>query len=178
MPCRLDALACLIAHVLPHLLRVIDSGGGQYYACCPAHDDRHASFGIRDGDRGARMIWWCHAQPQCDVAAIREALIGAGVSEGCLGTYGSARWLASAARRNASLDAALRRIADLEAKLEQIAGLLADDKLTGTLRQVLIRSVIEGGEIPKDEPPFIELAERAGLKHSSRYNAYSKYLTL
>ena len=61
---------------------------GQFYARCPAHDDKHASLAIKAGD-SMPLIYHCHAATGCDQAAIREALAGLGVPEERLGQYGT-----------------------------------------------------------------------------------------
>jgi len=45
--------------------------GGQYIACCPAHEDRNPSLSIGTGDDG-QLLLACHAG--CDTAAIVGAL--------------------------------------------------------------------------------------------------------
>lgn len=46
------------------------SGAGEYQARCPAHDDRHASLSIREGDKGIVM----HCKAGCNTADICSRL--------------------------------------------------------------------------------------------------------
>jgi putative DNA primase/helicase len=46
---------------------------GQWWSCrCPAHDDRHPSLCIRDGDRALIVKCWAGCQPQAVLAALRS----------------------------------------------------------------------------------------------------------
>ncbi len=54
--------------------------GGSWIARCPAHDDRHPSLSLKDGDRF--LLWHCHAG--CPQDAVRAALLA-------LGLYGDRR---------------------------------------------------------------------------------------
>ena len=49
---------------------VRETGNGQYSCCCPAHEDKSASLGIKQGD-GDRILLNCFAG--CDVKSILEA---------------------------------------------------------------------------------------------------------
>ena len=48
-----------ITVMLGRLEKVTDSGGGQYTACCPAHEDRNPSLSIREIDD--KLLLRCHA---------------------------------------------------------------------------------------------------------------------
>lgn len=61
----------VLQRFLDKLKGVEDRGGGQYQACCPAHDDNTASLSVSWGDKG-KVIVKCHAE--CDSASILEAL--------------------------------------------------------------------------------------------------------
>ncbi len=41
---------------LSHLDKVRQTGPGRWIACCPAHDDKHPSFNIRELDDGRVLI--------------------------------------------------------------------------------------------------------------------------
>ncbi len=59
-----------IRNVLSRLRKVKKSGTG-WEACCPAHDDRHASLSVAVGDDG-RVLLHCHAG--CSTEEIVKAL--------------------------------------------------------------------------------------------------------
>ena len=59
-----------VERVLERLERVKRSGSG-WAAQCPAHEDRHASLSIAEGDDG-RVLLHCHAG--CDLSQILESL--------------------------------------------------------------------------------------------------------
>ena len=48
-----------ITVILGRLEKVTDRGGGQYSACCPAHEDENPSLSIRETDD--RLLLFCHA---------------------------------------------------------------------------------------------------------------------
>jgi hypothetical protein len=78
-----DPRWCLGDHIRPRLDGWARSGPrpDQYRARCPAHPDRKPSLTIGIGDRG-RIVWDCKAG--CPPAAVRSALVRAGVPDGCL----------------------------------------------------------------------------------------------
>lgn len=51
--------------------RARPSGRG-WLACCPAHDDRHPSLSLEDGEDG-KVLWHCHAG--CSQDAVRDRLL-------------------------------------------------------------------------------------------------------
>ena len=57
--------------VLARLEHVIDRGYGQFFACCPAHDDGHPSLSIKVLDDG-RVLLHCFAG--CGVDRVLAAL--------------------------------------------------------------------------------------------------------
>jgi CHC2 zinc finger len=61
---------CAVDKVLGLLQRVRRSGKG-WVACCPAHDDRHASLSVGVGDDGRALL---HCFAGCDVQTIVAAL--------------------------------------------------------------------------------------------------------
>jgi hypothetical protein len=58
-------------HAFLRHLSTAKPSGGQWLARCPAHDDRHASLAVREGDDG-RVLVHCHAG--CTPEAIVSAL--------------------------------------------------------------------------------------------------------
>lgn len=65
-----------ISDVLKALKNVKDLGGGQFVACCPAHEDKKPSLSIKEGDHG-RVLVFCHVG--CSFAEIRDALLQRGL---------------------------------------------------------------------------------------------------
>lgn len=61
----------VLQRFLDKLKGVEDRGGGQYQACCPAHDDTNASLTVSWGDKG-KVVFNCHAK--CDSADILAKL--------------------------------------------------------------------------------------------------------
>ncbi|HEX8073221.1 MAG TPA: AAA family ATPase [Pyrinomonadaceae bacterium] len=53
-----------------HQLQSVKRAGGGWTARCPAHDDRHNSLSVSDGDKG--LLLYCHAG--CTYEAIKGAL--------------------------------------------------------------------------------------------------------
>jgi len=58
--------------LLSRLLKVKRTGPSRWIACCPAHDDKHPSLGIRELDDGTVLLR-CHAE-QCGAADIVHAV--------------------------------------------------------------------------------------------------------
>lgn len=52
-------------------LKNVRGRGQKYTACCPAHDDRHPSLSVAEGDRFPVLLY-CHAG--CSFDEIRRAL--------------------------------------------------------------------------------------------------------
>lgn len=150
---------------------------GQFYARCPAHDDKHASLAIKAGD-DMPLIYWCHAVPRCDQADIRAALAGLGVPEEYLGQYGTPEYEQRRQVRGASgdrrdLEAARRELADLKAA---VASLL-HEQMTPAMLSISIQAAIEGIKVPSDSTgrkEFIALAVRAGVSKTRRYEAWAQ----
>jgi 5S rRNA maturation endonuclease (ribonuclease M5) len=59
--------------IVARLEGVKRTGDGRAAACCPAHDDRHASLSVGEGADG-RILLACHAGEGCPVEAITAAL--------------------------------------------------------------------------------------------------------
>lgn len=54
-----------------HLEKVRQTGPGRWLACCPAHADKTPSLSVREGDKGAILIY-CFAG--CSPAAVLESM--------------------------------------------------------------------------------------------------------
>jgi len=63
-------MASLAEPLLSRLEGVRPAGADQWYACCPAHDDRVPSLNIQDA--GDRVLIHCFAA--CDPKAVLEAV--------------------------------------------------------------------------------------------------------
>lgn len=137
-------------------------GSSQHYACCPAHDDKHASMGIKPGDK-VGVVFNC--QRGCDPADIRRGLLDLGVPEEFLGVYGSEEYEARQQRLSSGED---RR------KLDAIKGMLTE-KTTPAMLRVRVLAEIEGCEVPGQRKPFVDFAERAGVGLTQRYDAWKQY---
>ena len=55
--------------ILHNLKKVKGGPGGQFTACCPAHDDRHASLSVSQGEDG-RIFLHCYAGCSLDSIAV------------------------------------------------------------------------------------------------------------
>ena len=58
--------------VLSHLEQVRERGEGRWLACCPAHEDRHPSLGIKECPDGTVLLQ-CYSQG-CSVVDITNAI--------------------------------------------------------------------------------------------------------
>lgn len=132
----------------------------QFYARCPAHNDRHNSFAIRPGDKMA-VVYSCKLG--CDEQAIRQALVNLGIDEDYLGIYGTPEYIAS--RR-------IKGTSEERRKLDRITGLLAV-KMTPAMLKIRILATIEGIDVPAERKAFLALAIRAGVRQSQRYEAWA-----
>ena len=159
--CDLAKIACLTGHVLPRIERP-RRDGEQGYGCCPWHDDAHASMSIRPGDK-VRFVWYC--ETGCDPADVRLGFVRLLIPEGCLGTYGTSR-------RPSRHDGE-----DPDAKKLLAIGDLLSQPVTPALLRIRVRNVIEGrgAELPRVRADFLALAERAGVRRSQRYDAWSSF---
>ena len=140
--------------------------GTQGYGCCPAHDDDRASLSIRPGDKH-RLVFFCQAG--CDRADIRYGLLDLGIPPECLGDYGMVRGPVRSARERGDA-----RVAELERKLERIRSIVAEPKLTPSMRQIEIQLAIEGGDLPRNLPEFSVLAVRAGVSLRAAYKTWAQ----
>lgn len=158
MACALTKMACFTGHVLPKIERCLRDGE-QGYGCCPWHDDAHASMSVRPGNV-VRFVWCCEGG--CDPADVRAGLLKRGIPEDCLGTYGTSR-------RPQPRDAG-----DSDAKrLLAIADVLSEG-VTPAILRIRIRNIIDGKgrDLPRDRAEFLDLAVRAGVGKSQRYEAW------
>ena len=145
---------------------------GQFYARCPAHDDKHASLAIKAGD-SIPLIYWCHATPGCDQADIREALAGLGVPEERLGQYGTPEYERRRQVRGTSedrreLEATRRELAELKA---DIRGLLVAE-LSPAMLKVRILATVDDEDIPDGRKGYVAFAMRAGVSQPRAYAAW------
>jgi len=145
---------------------------GQFYARCPAHDDKHASLAIKAGD-SIPLIYWCHATPGCDQADIREALAGLGVPEERLGQYGTPEYERRRQVRGTSedrreLEATRRELAELK---EDMRALLAAD-LTLAMLKVRILATVDDVDIPAPKKEYAAFAIQAGVSQPRAYETW------
>lgn len=137
---------CLAWHVVPRLDGGVESAGtpGQYRARCPAHDDRKASLAIRDGTRGRRIIWRCHAG--CNDAEVRVGMVRAGVPDGCL-----------------------PRVSGQRTEDELVSAILAifDTLPAGRERELTVLEAVTGK--PRNRAALAALAERFGIDRATAY---------
>ena len=150
---------------------------GQFYAHCPVirHGDRHASFGIKAGDRMA-IVFRCHGD--CTNEEVRDALAQLGVPDRHLGLLGTARYEESRRVRATSeerreLERVRRELADLKSAVN---GLL-NVRMTQAMRHICIQAAMEGIDLPADKREFLALAARAGVSQSKRYDAWNEVYT-
>jgi hypothetical protein len=158
--CRRTPIECLRGDTIPKLSRVRQDrkSGWQYYANCPAHDDREPSLSIKPGQY-VRLVWHCEAG--CDSANVRAGLLGLGIDAGCLGNYGTSKAKQSA---NAA-----------EKKLLRITDLLSEPMPPHLLRMRVL-SIIEGTEdLPSDRAAFLALARRSGVGRAQSYEAWKRW---
>jgi hypothetical protein len=145
---------------------------GQFYARCPAHNDRHASLAIRPGDE-MPLVYWCHAVPGCEETAIREGLAALGVPEEYLGRYGTPEY---EARRKAKASGdgwrEVERLRNEMIDLKNMLRTLLDADLTLAMLKVRILAVAEGVEIPAGRKEYVSLAVRGGVSPARAYEAW------
>jgi hypothetical protein len=150
---------------------------GQFYAHCPVprHGDRHASFGIKQGDQVSIVY---HCQKDCTNEEIRSALADLGVPEEHLGvlglpSYEERRRVRATSEERRELERVRRELADLKSAVN---GLL-NTKMTQAMRHVRIQAAIEGTGLPAERKEFIALAARGGVSQSKRYDAWDEVCT-
>lgn len=162
LACTLAKYACFTSHVMPRL-KGGKRDGDQGYACCPWHDDQHASMSIRTGHT-VRFVWCC--ETGCDPADVRLGLLRIGIPEGCVGNYGTTRRPARADQGDAP-----------DKQLAQIAETLSDDGNTPAMLRTRIRNILDGNgkEPSRIQSVFIDTAVRGGVKKSQRYEAWRVY---
>lgn len=144
----------------------------QHYACCPvpAHDDRHASMGIRPGD-DVMIVFNCKAG--CSPEEIRCGLADLGIPDEFLGPYGTPGW---AERRRVQGTSDERRQVErmryemLELKAT-LRGLL-DADLSLAMLKVRILAVVEGVDVPAGRKEYVAFAMTAGVSQPRAYAAW------
>ena len=166
MGCRDEPITCrkkIAARfgLIPHKDRTWQFGGP--CPCCG-----HGGFSITAGEQGhfpLRHIWHCNCHRcRCDPADVRTAMLRAGVSAECLGTYAR-----KAAATRAPGDA------DSDALRNAMAAVLADDKIRALADLKLRMAEVLWGEAPGDWEGFVAFAERAGVSRSKRYEAAARW---
>jgi len=175
--CHLGLLPnpCAWNHVAAAL--PIGREGSQSNRACPCHDDRKASLSINPG-KIVRVVWNCGAE--CDPGDIRDALLGLGVNESCLGRYGLPKRAVVPGMRVQYADPAT--VADAK-RFQAIRKLPRD--LNGKLYVMCIQALSEGdGDLPGDpfvllpvnRDDFLALAKRAGVERRYRYQLYQRWV--
>jgi hypothetical protein len=176
--CHLGLAAdrCAYEHVAARVPK--GTQGDKSNRSCPCHDDRKASLSINPGDRGMRVVWRCNAG--CWFEDIRVALLGLGIHESCLGTYGLPKRTVVPGMRTTTADLAV--IAD--AKRYQAVRKLPV-KLSDSLRLMCIQAISEGdGDLPGDPyellpvnlDDFRALAMRAGIERGYTYRVFRQWM--
>jgi len=176
--CHLGLLPnpCAWNHVAAAL--PIGREGSQSNRACPCHDDRKASLSINPG-KIVRVVWNCGAE--CDPGDIRDALLGRGVDESCLGRYGLPKRTVVPGLRIVGHDPAL--VADAK-RYHAIVKLPAG--LNGSLLRMCIKAISDGdGDLPGDPyellpvnmDDFLALAKRTGIERGYAYRVYKQWMT-
>lgn len=176
-PCHegLQQPECRRRHIITELRAA--PNGRNFHCPVAAHADHHASFSINPGDV-VRMVFSCKAG--CDPGDIREALLGLGIHESCIGKYGSPRRNLPGAPMPRTADAAT--VADAR-RFQAVLKLPAD--LNGALLHMCIQAIADGdGNLPGDPlrllpadcKEFVALAQRAGVKRTYAYTIFAKWI--
>lgn len=147
-------------------------GSLQHYACCPvpAHNDRHASMGIRPGD-DVMIVFNCKAG--CTPEEIRDALIGLGVPDEFLGPYGTPGWaerhrVRATSEERRQVERMRFEMLELKATLR---GLL-DADLSLAMLKVRLLAVVEEVPVPAERKEYVAFAIRAGVSQPRAYAAW------
>ena len=162
-----------------HVAAMLPAGreGSRSVRLCPCHDDRKASLSVNPG-RIVRVVWNCGAE--CDPGDIRDALLGRGVDESCLGRYGLPKRAVVPGLRVSSVSPGI--VADAK-RLQAILKLPRD--LNGKLYVMCVQAISEGdGDLapdplvllPVNADDFYALAKRAGIERRYRYELYKRWL--
>lgn len=173
----LTADRCAYEHVADRVPKGVS--GDKSNRSCPAHDDRRASLSINSGDF-VRVRWKCQAG--CSPEDVRVALLGLGVDESCLGTYGLPKRVLVPGMRVTTADLAV--IADAK-RYRAIRRLPASLNGNASLRLMCEQAIDEGdGDLPGDpykllpvnRDDFLALAQRAGIERGYAYRVYRQWL--
>jgi hypothetical protein len=151
---------------------------GQFYARCPAHEDKRASLAIKAGS-AVTIVYWCHAVPGCDQAAIRDALAGLGVPEEHLGQYGTPEYERRRQVRTGDsrreLDTMRRELAEVKREMaglkSGVRGLLVSDFSLAMLK-VRVLAVVDDVDVPAGRKEYVPFAVRAGVSEPAAYKAW------
>ncbi len=162
-----------------HVAAALPKGreGSRSVRLCPCHDDGKASLSINPG-RVHRVVWHCGAE--CSEADIRDALLGLGVHESCLGRYGLPKRAVMPGLRVQYADPATVADAKRYHAILKLAGAGLDFKLY----RMCVQAISEGdGDLPADplvllpvnSSDFYGLASRAGLGRY-KYELFGRWL--
>ena len=150
--CAEPAEFCLGDHIRPRLdgWHANGSKPGHAKARCPACGRQ--SLALRPGDKGARIVWYCHVG--CDWHDVRTAMIRRGVPDGCLPT---------------------RRAQRTEDELmSRLAAIFDSQDYDPAVYLLLIGAeVFNDGRMPHGHD-LEALADRIGMSCSSAYRARSR----
>jgi hypothetical protein len=154
-------------------------GGGKHKWICPAHDDVRPSLSVNVGTKGMRLVWNCKAG--CSEEDVRAALLGLGIDESCLGTYGVPR---TRSRNDSAPSRGTDPVALADARRWHAVTKLPD--LNGSLLRMCIQAISETSSSISSDPlellpvtnrdDFVALAGRAGLDSKYRYKLYERWL--
>lgn len=171
--CRLGALpgpGCAHGHVARALPKGL--GGSASLRLCPAHDGREATLSFNPAN--LYRVFWNEQAASCDVSDldIHALLLGKGVDESCLGTYGLRKQARAASPLVRVRTADIATVADAQ-RFQAIAKLPFD--LAGHLYKMCVQAIIDGkGDLPGDpsrllpgyREDFIDLGLRCGFDRS------------
>lgn len=152
---------------------------GQFYARCPAHEDKRASLGIRAGD-SMPLIYHCHAVPGCEQSDIRTALANLGVPEehlGQLGTpqYEQRRKIRGTSEDRRELEAARRELAAAREEMAELRNgirALIQTEMSPAMLKVRILATVENVDVPAPRKEYVPFAVRAGVSQPRAYEAW------
>jgi hypothetical protein len=193
-PCKLDKLPgpCCDQHVRPELERV---RGKTTSFHCPIYHE-HETFGIKPGDKGARIVWGCieggprHGTGTCTRGLLRRALLDLGIDKTCLGGLGkydpdfTGDIAPSAWRpRQQLVDPLIITKAQKYDALDEIPF-----AIQGRLRDMCERAIreCESGHVtadpwellPAESKPFYALAGRSGIPGNYKYRLFAEWCSI
>lgn len=161
MACGSSAQHCREKHIATRL-RDTDQDGEDFETRCPLCG--HGGFRIsKPRNKALRHVWTCNCK-KCgcgDPVALRNALLGLGVSPGCLGTY--------AASARASTDP------NMAARLDAVtADILAAPHLKPSDMRILIAEA-RGQKPPAEFRAFVRWAVEIGVGRTQAYEAAGRW---